>query len=110
MVHGLPQIVHASQLCDTCLTGKQRRALFPQAMSYRASKKLELIHADLCGPIILGTPGGKRYFLLMVDDLSRFTWLALLASKDELESRVSYPALHGCSGSTKRLQTPDAAH
>jgi transposase InsO family protein len=29
------------------------------------------------------TPGGKCYFLLLVNDMSRFMWLVLLAMKDE---------------------------
>jgi hypothetical protein len=90
LVRGLPPIGHANQPYNGCLTGKQRRASFPQVTSYRASKKLELIHADLCGPITPATPDGKRYFLLMVDDLSRFMWLTLLLSKDEAESAIRH--------------------
>jgi hypothetical protein len=44
---------------------------------------LDLVHDDLCGPVSPATPGGKRYFLLLVDDLSRYMWLCLLSSKDE---------------------------
>ena len=50
---------------------------------YRAAKVLELVHADLCGPISPPTPAGKRYFLLMVDDKSRYMWLPLVTAKDE---------------------------
>lgn len=35
------------------------------------------------GPVAPTTPSGNRYFLLLVDDLSRFMWLYLLASKDQ---------------------------
>jgi hypothetical protein len=72
LIHGMPQIDHADQICDACLAGKQRRASFPQVTKFRATERLELVHADLCGPISPPTPGGKRYFLLMVDDFSRF--------------------------------------
>lgn len=41
------------------------------------------MHADLCGAITPATPGGRRFFLLLVDDLSRFMWVTLLTSKDE---------------------------
>ena len=60
MVHGLPEIGHADQLCDACLAGKQKRASFQQAAKFRATARLELVHADLCGPILPATPGGKR--------------------------------------------------
>jgi hypothetical protein len=42
-----------------------------------------LIHADLCGQISPQTVGGKSYFLLVVDDFSRFMWIELLKTKDE---------------------------
>jgi transposase InsO family protein len=82
MVHGLPRIGHVDQLCDACLAGKQRRVAFPQAAKYRATEVLDLVHADLCGPISPPTPGGKKYFILLVDDSSRFMWAVLLPSKD----------------------------
>ena len=44
---------------------------------------LELVHGDLCRPITPAINGGQRYFLLLVDDCSRYMWLQLLTSKDE---------------------------
>src|SRR5664279_909146 len=88
MVRGLPTVDHVNQLCDACLAGKQKRADFPKVAKYRAGMKLELVHGDLCGPITPATPGGKRYFLLLVDDATSFMWLALLATKDEAEASI----------------------
>jgi hypothetical protein len=51
--------------------------------NYRAKKGLDLIHADLYGQIKPTTPGGKSYFLLIIDDFSRFMWVELLTTKDE---------------------------
>ena len=51
-------------------------------MAFRVKRPLELVHADLCGPIMPQTPGGKRLFLLAVDDKSLYMWLILLPSKD----------------------------
>ena len=48
-----------------------------------AANALELVHGDLYGPITPATNGGRRYFLLLVDDYSRYMWLQLLTSKDE---------------------------
>jgi transposase InsO family protein len=42
-----------------------------------------MFHVDLCGQIKPKTRGGKNYFLLLVDDYSRFMWIELLATKDE---------------------------
>lgn len=62
---------------------KQTRRHFPNQANYRATRKLELVHADLCGPISSVTPGGSQYFLLLVDDYSRRMWVFLLKRKDE---------------------------
>ncbi|XP_073358380.1 uncharacterized protein [Aegilops tauschii subsp. strangulata] len=68
MVRGLPRIDHVDELCDAFLAGKQRRAPFPV--------------------ISPPTPGGKRYFLLLVEDRSRYMWLVLLASKDQAQAAI----------------------
>jgi hypothetical protein len=88
MVRGMPCITHVEQLCEACLAGKHRRAPFPQVAKYRATAPLELVHGDLCGPISPATPAGNRYFLLLVDDYSRFMWIKLLRTKDEAADAI----------------------
>jgi hypothetical protein len=83
MVEGLPLLDRVEEFCDGCALGKQHRQPFPQVASYRAESQLDMFHADLCGQIKPKTPGGKNYFLLLVDDYSRFMWIELLATKDE---------------------------
>ncbi|WVZ61596.1 hypothetical protein U9M48_011448 [Paspalum notatum var. saurae] len=83
MVRGLPQIDHVDQVCDSCLAGKQRRLAFPSEAKNRAAHKLELVHGDLCGPVMPATPSNNKYFFLLVDDLSRYMWLILLGTKDQ---------------------------
>lgn len=82
MVRGIPHIDHEDEFCDGCVLGKHRKP-FPQATTYRARRPLELVHIDLCGLIEPATFGGKRYFLLIVDDFSRFIWVKLLRSNHE---------------------------
>ena len=88
MVRGLPQLDHVDQLCDACLAGKQRRAPFPQEAKHRATGRLDLVHGDLCGPVTPATHGGRSYFLLLVDDVSRYMWLVLLSSKGEAAGAI----------------------
>jgi transposase InsO family protein len=82
-VRGLPLLSQVDQLCEACLAGNHMRMSFPHAAQRRATEVLELLHGDLCGPITPVTPSGKRYFRLLVDDHSRYMWVALLATKDE---------------------------
>jgi transposase InsO family protein len=83
MVHGLPHIEHVHQLCADCITTKLKRSLFPLQAKRREEGLLDLVHGDLCGPITLATPGDKQYFLLLVDDKSRYMWAVLLAVKSD---------------------------
>lgn len=88
MVRGLPSLDHVEQFCDVCVLTKQRRLPFPQQSSFRAKERLELVHGDLCGPVTPATPGGRRYFLLLVDDLSRYMWVVVLGSKGEAADAI----------------------
>ena len=83
LVKGLPTIHKQEELCSSCVTSKQARKSFPPSAEYRASKPLELIHGDLCGPFALETLGGNKYFLLLVDDCTRMLWVSLLKQRLE---------------------------
>jgi hypothetical protein len=78
------------QFCDVCMLTKQRRLPFPQQSSFRAKERLELVHGDLCGPVTLATLGGRRYFLLLVDDLSRYMWVVVLGGKGEAANTIRH--------------------
>ena len=45
---------------------------------------LELIHTDVCGPMQTISIGGLRYFLIFVDDKSRFTWVCFIRKKSDV--------------------------
>lgn len=63
--------------------GKQSRKGVPGYSSFSAKTTLELVRADLCGPITPATASGKKYFLLFVDDYSRAMWVFFLENKSE---------------------------
>jgi hypothetical protein len=42
----------------------------------------------LCGPISPVMPRGNKYFLLLVDDLSRYMWVAVIPSKDHAATAI----------------------
>jgi hypothetical protein len=76
------------QFCDVCMLTKQRRLPFPQQSSFRAKERLELVHGDLCGPMTPATLGGRHYFLLLVDDLSRYMRVVVLGSKGQATNAI----------------------
>ena len=76
LVAGVPKLSSSrEETCVPCLLGKQTRRPFPQATQYRASKPLELIHGDLCGPISPPTHAQKRYIFVLIDDHKRYDLL-----------------------------------
>ncbi|BBH07042.1 ADP glucose pyrophosphorylase large subunit 1 [Prunus dulcis] len=60
LVKGLPQLKATNKACTVCHRGKQHRAAIPKKSQWRASKKLQLVHADLCGPITPTSSSLKR--------------------------------------------------
>jgi transposase InsO family protein len=36
------------------------------------------------------TPGGRRYFLLLIDDLSYYMWVVVLSSKGEVADAIRH--------------------
>ena len=82
LVRGLPVFEKPKELCSTCISGKHTKCSF-KASIFRAKNPLDLVHMDLCGPIRPPTLGGKSYFLLIVDDFSRYMWIYLLSYKAE---------------------------
>ncbi|GAA0169470.1 hypothetical protein LIER_40766 [Lithospermum erythrorhizon] len=83
MVQSMPNFKTEKLTCADCLSGKQTRKAIPHHTSWRANNVLELVYADLCGPITPPSSSGKRYFLNIVDDFSRKGWLYLLSCKSE---------------------------
>ena len=87
MVKGMPSINHPNQLCEACLIGKHaRRSFLKEALSH-ATKPLQLVHIDVCGPINPPSFGKSKYFILFIDDFSRKTWVYFL--KQKLEAFVA---------------------
>jgi transposase InsO family protein len=51
-------------------------------------RHLELVHDNLCGPISVATSRGNQYFLLLMNDLSRYMWVAVISSKDRATTAI----------------------
>ena len=49
----------------------------------RANDLLEIIHADVCGPMSVGARGRYHYFLTFTGDLRRYGYIYLMKHKSE---------------------------
>ncbi|XP_040370261.1 uncharacterized protein LOC112183342 isoform X2 [Rosa chinensis] len=83
-VRGMPFLSgKPDKMCDGCKVGKQTRASHGAINSSTTTHPLELMHMDLVGPSQTESMGGKKYILVVVDDLSRFTWVNFLREKSD---------------------------
>ncbi|KAH9323855.1 hypothetical protein KI387_018494, partial [Taxus chinensis] len=83
-IRHMPTIVKPTDtLCKACLHGKQTRRSF-KSKEYSTTRPLELIHIDLYGPTRTEGINGEVYFMLLIDDYTRMTWVACL--KKNLEA------------------------
>ncbi|CAI7810823.1 unnamed protein product [Closterium sp. NIES-54] len=69
--------------CVPCVEGRQRAA--PHSSSFPPIEApLQTLHMDVWGPARVRGQGHERYFLLVVDDYSRYTTVFPLRSKGEV--------------------------
>eukprot|EP00253_Pinus_taeda_P009941 PITA_09941 len=89
-VRGLPDIrILDNTICKSCQFGKQTRTNFPEKEG-SASRPLELVHTNVCGPSRKRSPRGEEYFILFIDDFSRMCWIGLMKHKDESFEKFKY--------------------
>ena len=57
-VKGLPQLHFSRQTCTGCQLGKHARTKMPKETKFHASKIVQLVHSDVCGPFRTNSLGG----------------------------------------------------
>uniref|UniRef100_A0A2N9FVX7 Reverse transcriptase Ty1/copia-type domain-containing protein n=1 Tax=Fagus sylvatica TaxID=28930 RepID=A0A2N9FVX7_FAGSY len=62
--------------CQHCLAGKMHQLPFPTSNKI-VSSPFELIHADLWGPAPVIASNAFRFYLVFVDEFTKFTWTLL---------------------------------
>ncbi|CAI7813638.1 unnamed protein product [Closterium sp. NIES-53] len=88
LVSGLPRSLPPLPLrptptCVPCVEGRQRAA--PHSSAFPPTDApLQTLHMDVWGPARVRGQGHERYFLLVVDDYSRYTTVFPLRSKGDV--------------------------
>ncbi|KAJ4701136.1 Retrovirus-related Pol polyprotein from transposon TNT 1-94 [Melia azedarach] len=70
------------EFCEHCIFGKLHRSKFPKAI-HRTKGTLDYIHSDCWGPSRVESLESHRYFVSMIDDFSRMTWVFIMKHKSE---------------------------
>lgn len=80
---GFKQINKELFHCAICPLAKQKR--LPYNPKNNMSKNaFDLLHIGTWGPFSVSTPEGYKYFLTIVDDHTRVTWIYLMRTKSEV--------------------------
>ncbi|CAI7850402.1 unnamed protein product, partial [Closterium sp. NIES-54] len=91
LVSGLPRSLPPlppgpAPTCVPCVEGRQRAA--PHSSEFPPTEApLHTLHMDVWGPARVRGQGHERYFLLVVDDYSRYTTVFPLRSKGDVTER-----------------------
>jgi transposase InsO family protein len=76
------------RVCSVCQAGKQVGVHHPHKNIMTTDRPLELLHMDLFGPIAYISIGGSKYYLVIVDDYSCFTWVFFLQEKYQTQETL----------------------
>jgi len=71
--------------CDICALSKQCRLPFSTS-SISSIQPFELIHYNIWGPYKIPSLSSAKYFLTIMDDYSRFTWVFFMHHKHETQN------------------------
>ena len=67
---------------EACLMGKMTKTPFTGHPKW-TGELLEIIHSDVCGPMITTARKGYFYFVTFTDDLSSYGYIYLMKHKSE---------------------------
>jgi len=70
--------------CDACLKAKAKRYINKQSNNNLIYKIDKRIHSDIGGPINLSIYNYYRYYITFVDKISRYLFVSLLKSKNDI--------------------------
>jgi len=71
-----------SKPCFGCQLGKSHRLPFSN-LDQRCNSLFEQIHFDLWGPSPITSPSGHKYYCVLIDEFSRFSWFYPLKLKSD---------------------------
>ena len=83
-IYGLPTLSDNKILtCDACLSSKSHHLPYSKS-HHETTKPLDIIHSYLWGPSPDVSYTGNRYYVIFVDDFTKYIWLYPLKLKSDV--------------------------
>ncbi|KAJ9562014.1 hypothetical protein OSB04_007174 [Centaurea solstitialis] len=79
----LGHVIPSNISCLPCKLGKHHALPF-EINEFKSSCPFDLIHSNVWGPAPNPSMGGAQYFVIFIDDHTRFTWIYLMKHRSEL--------------------------
>ncbi|KAI0516541.1 hypothetical protein KFK09_009218 [Dendrobium nobile] len=73
----------STSICISCNMSKHHKLSFSSSKSV-CNKSFQLVHSDVWGPAPSLLLNGYRFYVIFIDDYTRYSWLYLLHSKNEV--------------------------
>jgi hypothetical protein len=86
MVEGMSNCSLDFDLCEHCVYGMHNHLRLPSG-AIRAEGILQLVHNDVFGPVLVPSLEKIVYYVSLIDDFSRNTWIYFLGNKSEVFDR-----------------------
>jgi hypothetical protein len=83
---GLPHVLGNPGFCEACVQAKIHRLPYHCSNFVRATRPLQIVHSDVCGPFRTKSITGKHYFVTFIDDYTRLIQVFSIVRKFDVFS------------------------
>jgi len=82
-LRGIDTLSGTLTFCKACTLGKMKKTPFELQDRPRTTRPLEMVHTNVGGPISPQSREGYKFWLVIVDDFSRFPWVYFMKHNSE---------------------------
>ena len=76
------------KVCEGCVEGKMSRKPFQSLGGIKTTRKLQLVHSDVCGPMSVQSLTSRLYVVTFIDDYSRCVKVYFIRKKSEVLAKL----------------------